>query len=77
MVFEKTDNGAGENVEFRQGIDVSRGSNKRHRVETASFAGEIQAVFYGPDMARMLKALLSELLLGNIGGRNTDICEKR
>ena len=34
---------------------------------TSSFAGWILALFYGFYMARMLKGLLSELLLGNIG----------
>ena len=42
-------------------------SNKSPRVPTSSYAGEIQAVFYGFDMARMLKGLLAELLIGNIG----------
>ena len=55
------------NVEFRQGIAVSRVSNKSPRVATSSFAGEIQAVFYGFDMARMLKGLLAELLFGSVG----------
>ena len=41
--------------------------NKRPRVTTSKEAGEIQAVFYGCDMAMMLKGLLSDLLFGNIG----------
>ena len=35
--------------------------------DTSSFAGEIHAIFYGFDMARMSKCVLSELLFGNIG----------
>ena len=57
-----------ENEEFRHGIAVSWVSNASPRVSTSSFAGEIQAAFYGSDMARMLKCLLAELLFGNIGG---------
>ena len=67
MVFEKTDYGSNENVEFIQGIAVSWVSNKSHRVQTSSFSGEIRAAFYGFDMARMLKGLLAGLF-GNIGG---------
>ena len=40
---------------------------KSHSASTSSFSGEIQAAFYGFDMSRMLKGLLSELLFGNIG----------
>ena len=46
---------------------VSWVSDKSPRVATSSFPGEIQAVFYGFDMARMLKGLMAELLFGNIG----------
>ena len=42
-------------------------SSKSHRASTSSFAGSIQALFYGFDMDRMLKGLLAELLYGNIG----------
>ena len=48
---------------------VSCVSNKSPRVATSSFAGEIQAAFYGFDMARMLKCLMADLLIGNIGVR--------
>ena len=46
---------------------MSLASNKSHRVAKSIVAGGIQAVFYGFDNARMLKGLLSELLLVNIG----------
>ena len=46
---------------------VSRASNKSPRATTSKESGVIQAVFYGFDMARMLKGLLGELLFGNIG----------
>ena len=55
------------NIEFRQRIDVSRVSSKSPRSPTSSYAGKIQASFYGFCMARMLKCLLAELLVGNIG----------
>ena len=56
-----------QNGEFHHGIAISWASNKSHRVATSSFAGEIQAVFYGFDMARTLQGLLAELLFGNMG----------
>ena len=59
--------GRTKNVEFRQGVDVSWVGNESHRESTASFAVGIQAVFYGFDVARTLKGMRSELLLGNIG----------
>ena len=37
------------------------------RVSTSSYDGEIQALFYGFDMDRLLKGLLSELMFGNTG----------
>ena len=40
---------------------------KSPRVYTSSYAGAIRALFYGFDMARMLKILLSELTFANIG----------
>ena len=46
---------------------ISWVSNKSPRVTTSKEAGEIQEVFYGFDMARVLKGLLAELLFGNIG----------
>ena len=55
-----------ENVEYRQGIAVSWVSNKSPRVSTYSYAGEIQELFYGFDMARMLKGPLAELTLGGM-----------
>ena len=36
-------------------------------MSTSSFSGKIQAVFYGSDMARMLKGLLSGLAFVDIG----------
>ena len=42
-------------------------SNESPRVATSIASGEIQAGFYVPGMARMLKGLLAELLFGNIG----------
>ena len=65
--FARTDFGTNKNEEFQQGISVSWVGNKTPKVATTSFAGGIQAVLYVFDMARMLKGLLSELLLGNIG----------
>ena len=41
--------------------------NKSPRLTTTKEYGAIQAVFYGFDMARMLKGLLAELVFGNIG----------
>ena len=60
--FKKTDV-----AEFHQGVEISWAGNKSPRVTTSEEAGATQAVFYGFDMARMLKGLLSELLVGNIG----------
>ena len=56
-----------KNVEYRQGIAVSWVSNASHRASTSSYAVEIQALFYGLGMARMLKGLLAELMLANVG----------
>ena len=56
-ITEKT-----KNLERRQGIAVSRASNKRHRVSTSSYAWSIQASFYGFGMGRMLNVLLTEFL---------------
>ena len=42
---------------------------------TSSYAGEIQAIFYGRDASRYLKSILSELLFGNEGVR-TNTCVK-
>ena len=39
---------------------------KGPRVPTSSFADGVKALFYDFDMARMLKGLLSELMLGDI-----------
>ena len=57
-----------KNVEYRQGVSVSWAGNKIPRWPTSSFAWGIEALLYGFDMARALKDLLSELLLGDIGG---------
>ena len=54
--------------EFQPGVSVSWVGSKSPRVTTTKESGGIQAVFYGFDMARMLKGLLSELMFGNIGG---------
>ena len=62
QITEQTKNG-----EFQQGVTISWVGNTSPRVPTSSFAGEIQAVFYGFDMARMLKGLTAELLFGNLG----------
>ena len=56
-----------QNEEFQQWVADSWVSNKSPRVAKSSFPGEIQAVFYGFDMARMLEDLMAELLFGNIG----------
>ena len=69
MVFAETDYRTNKNEEFQQWVAASWVSNKSPRVPTSSFAGEIQAAFYGFDMARMLKCIMAELLLGNIGAR--------
>ena len=66
-----------KSAQYRQGNAVPWVSNKSPRSSTSSFAGEIQEVFYGRDMARLLKGMLAELLFGNIGGRNTYVCAKR
>ena len=64
--LRKQPTGETKNVEYRQGIAVSRVSDKSPIVSTSSHSG-IQALFYGFDMDRMLKGLLSELALGNMG----------
>ena len=61
QIEEKT-----KNVEYRQGIAVSCDSNRGPRAPTSSYAGEIQASFYGFDMDRMLKCLLAELMFANM-----------
>ena len=71
QIAEQTKNG-----EFQQGITISWVSNKSPRVATSSFAGEIQAVCYGFDMARMLKGLMAELFFWKLGSGNTHICAK-
>ena len=60
--FAKTDFVANKNEEFQRRIAVSRVGNKRQMVDTSSFAGWIQAVLYGFDMARTLKGLIAALL---------------
>ena len=55
-----------KNDEYRHGIDVSWARNERPRVSTSSFVGEIQAMFYGFDMAGLLKGILSELPIAGI-----------
>ena len=62
QITEKT-----KNVEYRQGIAVSLVGNKSPRASASSYAWEIQASFYGRDMARMLEGLSEELMFGNIG----------
>ena len=42
-------------------------SNKSPRAPTSSYAGEIKALRYGFDMARMLRGILAELRFGNMG----------
>ena len=59
--FKKTDV-----EEFRQGVAISGVWNKIPRVTTSEETGGIQASFYGFDMDRELRGLLSELF-GNIG----------
>ena len=56
-----------KNAEYQQGVDVPWVSSKSPRVSTSSFAGEIQALFYGFDMERMLEGLLEELMFWNVG----------
>ena len=55
--FEETNYGERErteNVEFRHGISLSWVRNESPRASTSSYAGGIQALFYGADMARVL-----------------------
>ena len=40
--------------------------NKSLRAHKSSSAGGIQALFYGSDMARIVKGLLEELMFGDI-----------
>ena len=56
-----------KNQQFHKGIAISRPSSKSPRAATPSYAGEIQALFYGFDTARFIKEMLSELLFGNVG----------
>ena len=65
-----------KNLEYRQGVAVSRVSNKIPRVPTSSYAGEIPSLFYGFGMEGMLKGILSDFLFGKRSG-DTDICPKR
>ena len=53
-----------EQNEFHQGVAISWASNKIPRVATSKESGATQAVFYGFDMAGVLKDLLPELLFG-------------
>ena len=69
VFFSETDYREIKNGEFQQWVSVSWVSGESPRVATSSFAGEIQAVFYGFDMARTLKGLMAELIFGNIGVR--------
>ena len=41
--------------------------SKIPRAEISSYSGEIQSLFYGFDMARMMHGLLAELIFGNMG----------
>ena len=71
---EKTNYGGGravlgaEMLSFRHVIAVSWASNKFATLPESSYAGEIQAYFYGRAMARMLKGQSAGLTPGNIGG---------
>ena len=56
-----------KNVELRRGISVSWVNNKCPVAPTSSCAGEMKALFYGFNMATMLKGPLSELTFGNMG----------
>ena len=58
-----------KNLEYRQCIAALRVNSIGPRVSTSSYSGEIQALYYCFDVARMRKALLSELLFCNIGVR--------
>ena len=40
---------------------------KSQRAATSSYSGETQSLFYGFDMARMLKGPLAELMFGEMG----------
>ena len=66
VFLKKQITGGAENVEFRHGIAVSWVGNKSPRVPTSSYSAEIQELFYGCDMARMLKGLLDALMFGNM-----------
>ena len=41
--------------------------NRSSRVSTSSYSVEMQAFFYGCEIAGMLKGILAELLFGNMG----------
>ena len=75
-VFAKTDRQEHQNEEYRRGISATWTGSESHRSPTSGYAWEIQALFYGIDMARALKGILEELTLC-IRGRNTNVCKKR
>ena len=56
-----------KNVEYRQGIAVSWVGNKRPMFPTSGYAGEIQALFYGRDVARASECHVAEFIFGNMG----------
>ena len=56
-----------KNGEYQQGIAVSFVCSESPRLPTSSFAWELQAMFYGFDMARMLTGILGELSFANVG----------
>ena len=55
-----------QNGNFHTGIAISWSSSKSHRVSASSYAGEVQALFYGFGAARFIKDMLAELLFGNV-----------
>ena len=55
-----------KNVEYQYGIALSCVGNKSPRVATSSYSG-VHALFNGFDMSRMLKGILAELTVGDIG----------
>ena len=61
QITEKT-----KNVDFQHGIAVSWASNVITTASASSCAGGIRSLFYGFDMARMLKGLSAELTRGNM-----------
>ena len=57
--------GKHRNYEYRDGIPAAWSSGESPRVATSSYSGDIRSIFYRFDTSRLLKSLISELLIGN------------